>query len=427
MTREKPRIINLKDLLILPLTIPPYQRPYRWSSQSALTMYNDLYSAFESKLSEYRIGTVVLHPENDSYNIIDGQQRLTTLSILMFCFYKKLNNSDYKKLSSLLNTEKEVYNTLSINAAVSNYKILNIKLDELNSTTAEEFLSYILEQCTVVKIETDTEQESFQFFDCQNSRGKELSPQDLLKAYHLRAMKDEKESSKIKIINNWEDTDQSKLEIFFHDNLYPLICYYKGKSGLNYSSEKIKIFKGIKEDTKYNFSLYHMEANKISPHYQLTQPLIEGKNFFSYTMYYFEMYKNIEKNYLFNEKYSKKYPILDSGSGNIYIHNLFINILMFFIDRFNYDSLTPSRYHKLYKWCYSLRLVMHSVYTQTIDKYALGNHDRANKGINLFNLISQMTSPEELDSILLDTIDKKQIYYTDKNCHSKIEKAIGVK
>ena len=118
-------------------------------------------------------------------------------------------------------------------------------------------MKYILDNCSVVKIETNTEQEAFQFFDSQNSRGKELAPHDLLKSYHLREMNDEKEDVKISIINEWENTDQKDLANFFYTYLFPLSMWYREKDGLYYSVQKIKTFKGLKQNNNYNFSIYH--------------------------------------------------------------------------------------------------------------------------------------------------------------------------
>ena len=85
---------------------------------------------------------------------------------------------------------------------------------------------------------------AFQFFDSQNSRGKALSPHDLLKSYHLREMNDESESDKIEIIQAWENKNQSELEDLFADNLFPLVRWYKNKNGLIIL---LKIFKLLRE------------------------------------------------------------------------------------------------------------------------------------------------------------------------------------
>lgn len=421
MEHENLKIISLKEALKLNLSIPNYQRPYRWSTQSASLLFNDIYSAYKTNIPEYRIGSIVLHNNNNELEIVDGQQRITTLSILTYCFYKVLKSEEYKELSNLLN-KKETFDVLSSKSIVENYEILK-RHCEIIGAELKPFINYALENCSVVEIITNSEQEAFQFFDSQNSRGKALAPQDLLKSYHLREMSDCSESEKIKIINSWENEKQKELSLFFEYNLYPLIQWYRNKQGLYYSSKKINAFKGIKQNNKYHFSIYHKAANLYIEHFnsegmyeltsgekvnqfQLTQPLIAGKRFFQYTLYYFNLYKQVIK--LIESKIESNF-ISTYGSGNCYVRNLFVNIVVFFIDKFNMEELTESRLDFLYKWAYSLRVVMHSVYLETIDKYARGNHDRINKELNLFAKISEMQTPQELDSIILERVNEGQL------------------
>ena len=221
-------IISVKELFELNLTIPEYQRPYSWNVTSTNILFMDMYDAYQQRLSEYRLGSVILHKDDEKYHIVDGQQRITTLSILLYC----LGVTE----KGLLN---EQYSSLSANAILNNFIILSKKVSELQKTDCEGFKSYLLESCTVVKIVTNEEQEAFQFFDSQNSRGKELAPHDLLKSYHLREMNNEEENVKTKIINSWENMNQQELEELFKNHLFPLTQWYKWKNGLGYSSEKI--------------------------------------------------------------------------------------------------------------------------------------------------------------------------------------------
>ena len=408
------------------LGIPEYQRPYKWSPQSVLTLINDIYTAFKNNMLEYRIGTVVLHNTPTQLNIVDGQQRLTTLAILFFA----INELGINELSSSLLDAK--YNQLSSEAIVRNLSVIRKRLMGFEKQELESYSNYLLDHCTVVKIVTKDEQEAFQFFDSQNSRGKALAPHDLLKSYHLREMNDESERLKIDIVNTWESTKQSELENLFADNLFPLIRWYKNKNGLNYSIKQIDAFKGIKKSNNYNFSIYNKASNlyvekfnyeglyelasgKALNQFQLTQPLIAGSRFFKYTQHYLNLYKTLEKRifHSFNEN-----EIIQSGSGDHYIYNLFINILMFYVDRFNINSLTETRLLFFYKWAYSLRVCMKAVYRESINKYARGKSDRLNIGLNLFSVISDMQDPMELDTIILDVVSED----TFKNSKVNIER-----
>ena len=65
--------------------IPDFQRPYVWEEQQAETLVNDLLGAWRTNDGDYFLGSIVLvqHPSGDDVDIIDGQQRLTTLCILV--------------------------------------------------------------------------------------------------------------------------------------------------------------------------------------------------------------------------------------------------------------------------------------------------------------------------------------------------------
>lgn len=435
------RIVSVKDLLQEPLRIPNYQRPYKWTTESANTLFSDMYSAFCKGLPEYRIGSVVLHFENNSFNIVDGQQRLTTLSILLYVFSKYdevIAPSEYENMTKLL-TAENAFDENSEKAIIDNYTILNQKGKEFDKATLSDFANYVLNSCTLVKIVTESEQDAFQFFDSQNSRGKALAPHDLLKSYHLREVNDIPEEKITKLIAEWENTNQKGLELFFANNLYPLVQWYKNRNGLYYSVKKIKAFKGIKSDSDYNFSIYHKAASlyiesensrkslKKEPpisQFQLTQPLIAGHRFFLFTLHYYQLLKEIKL--LIDGSFPEQF-VSKNGSGNKYVRNLFVNAALFFADRFNFESLTEFRLKKLYAWCYSLRIVMYAVRIETINNYALGKNGRINNGINIFSKIAEMQSPEELDTIVFEKVSQEKLekYKTKTNYQHIWKKIFG--
>ena len=406
LIHDELKITTIKELFTMDLTLPSYQRPYSWSVKSTNTLFIDTYEAFKDGTSEYRIGSVILHKASTGkYNIVDGQQRLTTLSILLYC----LGEDNQSML-------KEKYGKLSNDNIVTNFGVLYRRTNELLINERQKYKDYLLNQCTTVQIVTDSEQEAFQFFDSQNSRGKDLAPHDLLKSYHLREMNSEVENLKVKIINRWENVNQDDLDDLFKNYLYPLTQWYRRKNGLGYSSSKIDSFKGIKGVNIYNYSVYHKASNlyveqfnangsnellasKSLNQFQLTQPLIAGRRFFYYTLHYGKLLENIQKQI---NRFHKEDEIPSRRSGDIYIKQLYECSLVFFADRFGLESLTQSVMQLLYSWSYSLRLTMHSVYPQTINKYSIGQHERLNYGIDLFTTISEMTDPEELKLLTLN-------------------------
>lgn len=426
LVKDELKIAKVKDLLDINLTLPTYQRPYRWSTKSTYTLFSDTYGAYKEDNEEYRLGAVILHKEGfNKYNIVDGQQRITTLSILLYCLGEKSHQ--------LLN---ETYSSLSEYSINENYLLLRNKLKEKN-INQEEFKMFLLERCTVVQIVTDDEQEAFQFFDSQNSRGKELAPHDLLKAYHLREMNNDEEPIKVKLINQWENLNQNDLSNLFENYLYPLTQWYKGKNGLGYSTQDIDTFKGIKRTHDYNYAIYHKASNifieqyiangnhelissKALIQFQLTHPLIAGKRFFHYILHYDKLVEEIQEKI---KRHHKAEEIPDNGSGNIYIKQLYECSLIFFADRFGVGSLTPEVMNRLYSWSYSLRIAMHSVYVQSINKYALGRHERANYGLDMFFLINEMTDPKELEMLVMKK--PKFVYDRYENIYALLKERNG--
>lgn len=433
LLKDELAIKNINDLFDINLSLPSYQRPYKWSIKATNTLFLDTYNAYKEGLHEYRLGSIILHKENERYNIVDGQQRLTTLSILLYCLVYCLEKYNQGLL-------KEKYNQASRNTIVTNLRILSKRVNELEKNERDKYKAYLLKRCTVVRIVTDSEQDAFQFFDSQNSRGKELAPHDLLKSYHLREMDSEDEEQKIKIINKWESIDQHRLEDLFKIHLYPLTQWYKGNDGLGYSSNKIDVFKGINNTNVFNFALYHKASNIFVEQFnhngsnellasgflnqfQLTQPLVAGKRFFNYTHHYEELLSKIEDLIIKDHYPNEANEIPAKRSGDLYILHLYKSILLFFSDHFGIEKLSKNIRKQLYSWSYSLRLTMQSVYPQTINKYALGKHERLNLDLNLFSKINDMHDVEDLKLIVLnqpENVDSNYIKY--KTISDKIKK-----
>ena len=79
-------ILPVSECLQLNLLIPDYQRPYKWSVSSIDTMLWDINDAIQQRLIfsdyKYRIGTIILHKSDQKLNVVDGQQRLISLTLI---------------------------------------------------------------------------------------------------------------------------------------------------------------------------------------------------------------------------------------------------------------------------------------------------------------------------------------------------------
>lgn len=417
---KEPDIIPIKEALSYQISIPIYQRPYRWQEQTVLTLLNDIMEACDRNISEYRIGTLILHDQGaNSFGIVDGQQRMTTLTLLLLILGYEEGNL------SLLEAH---YPEASIRAVKRNVMLLERKVREIEhrrgSGYIEKLKVYVLERCHVVRIMTDSEQEAFQFFDSQNSRGKALAPHDLLKSYHLREMNDESEDVKRRIIDHWENLDQDQISRLFEDYLYPLISWQKRKNGYGYDSSKIHVFKGIKQKKQYSYATYHKASHlfieefngknynillgqqELTP-FLLTSPIIAGKRFFEFVAYYFDLIRDLEK-MLVHEL--EDYLLPHRLTGDAYTRQLFVCSVVMFVDRFGKDYRDDMRFiNILYTWAYSLRLSLHSVRKESINNYAIGNSNTNYLNhIAMFELISEMMEPQDIEEIVLEKISRNR-------------------
>ena len=74
------------------LCVPEYQRPYKWTLKNVSQLIDDILRFKDKKA--YRLGTIVLHKDKkdnkDRYNIVDGQQRITTIILLLKAIQKNI-------------------------------------------------------------------------------------------------------------------------------------------------------------------------------------------------------------------------------------------------------------------------------------------------------------------------------------------------
>ena len=174
--------MSVESLLSVNLSIPDYQRPYKWSIKNITDLLVDTENAINEgeKYSSfrYRVGTIILHynEKTSSFDIVDGQQRC--ISFLLLKLYLKPDMSD----CSLLNTNFSHPDSQSNIHA--NYLFIRDWFAAKKDTDKERFLDAFSKLLEVVVLVVPKESEAFQLFDSQNTRGRELDPHDLLKAFH---------------------------------------------------------------------------------------------------------------------------------------------------------------------------------------------------------------------------------------------------
>ena len=221
------------------LTIPEYQRPYKWTAKNANQLLDDIEDAMNANKETYRVGTLILHIDREGkYNIVDGQQRTITFSLLLDCL-------DQGPISFLKQpVSQDAYNLHNV---MNNHRALGRRISKLliDEKEKRDLTEYILGHCEMIVVITDDLSEAFQFFDSQNARGKSLYPHDLLKAYHLREMSGVDVIETERIVKIWEELDQKKLAILFNQYLYRLKEWVRGNRSGELTEHNIDIFKGV--------------------------------------------------------------------------------------------------------------------------------------------------------------------------------------
>ena len=409
------------------LRIPSYQRPYKWNRKHIRNLFYDLRDAMGKK--EYQIGSVILH-ENDGYDIVDGQQRLISISLFLHLL-DDLEN--YKGAKQLLSAA--VFGELSCYHASENYNEWKNLTQLVGENEAKDICNFLLENCAVSVITMPQERlsEAFQLFDSQNNRGKSLEPHDLLKAYHLRKEDTEDE----RIVEKWEQFVEDKdlsLKELFDKHLFRMRRWSRGETGLTnkrygsylrFTEDYIDDFKGV--DLNQNFpylELYrHIENFPMS----ITMPIIDGSKFFEYIESAHETIKD-HKDFL-NERLGfsdepeegEKNVAYPEGMLNIYnsskgrylkCHNIFLNICSLFADRFGKYELSKEIVETLFIWSYYPRVKSKAIYDATVGNYAAGGRFRQKEVQKLFQLLSHAVTPNDfmvkIDRELFEnyTVDK---------------------
>ena len=410
------------------LRIPSYQRPYKWNRKHIRNLFYDLRDAMGKK--EYQIGSVILH-ENDGYlDIVDGQQRLISISLFLHLL-DDLEN--YKGAKQLLSAA--VFGELSCYHASENYNEWENLTQLVGENQAKDICNFLLENCSVSEITMPQERlsEAFQLFDSQNNRGKSLEPHDLLKAYHLRKQDTEDE----RIVEKWEqfveDEDLSLKELF-DKHLFRMRRWSRGETGLTnkrygsylrFTEDFIDDFKGV--DLNQNFPYLELYRHIENLPMSITMPIIDGSKFFEYIESAYETIK--EHKDFFNEELGfsnepegeEKNVAYPEGMLNIYnsskgrylkCHNIFLNICSLFAERFGKNELSKEIVETLFIWSYYPRVKSKAIYDATVGNYVAGGRFRQKEIQKLFQLLSHAVTPNDfmikIDRELFEnyTVDK---------------------
>lgn len=405
------------------LSIPNYQRPYKWSVENVRQLLDDLnHHRIHQPNSAYRLGTLVIHRKDQCYHIVDGQQRLVTLALILYHL-----NKDDASINKFL--DNKFTHPVSQYNIYHNYQLIGRYLDMLDSGSRQRLLNFIDEQCEFVWIELTNQNEAFQFFDSQNARGKSLAPYDLLKAYHLRAIPSD-HPNKLDYVMRWERAIDGtpSLDQVISKTLFCLRQWSKSRRADDFTVKQLSVFKGVTLKDPYpylnavraNLALYQehqanpwrMVQPSPSP-FQTTQPLIDGELFFMYIDHYVQMYHRLfDKDqgalngyfltYGASEDKISYLKAMDyNGShrtGDGYLRILFYAMVLMYYDKFATHGLDVAL-SRIFNWVFRERLNKERIDWGTIEKIVA-------KRDGLFDVLLHAIHPEQIANFIVMPLSK---------------------
>lgn len=233
MARIHAKAKTVRELLDkVKYSIDYYQREYKWRKKQVSDLIEDLSIDFleyyepnhdrqeVEQYGHYFLGSIIINNKNEKKYIVDGQQRLTTITLL-FIYLNHLQrvrednvslrelifSEKYSKKSFNINIEErtecmkklleegeyEINNdSLSVKNILDRYHDIEIKFpDELKEDALPYFIDWLIENVQLVEINTTTDEDAYTIFETMNDRGLSLAPADMLKGYLLANIESE--------------------------------------------------------------------------------------------------------------------------------------------------------------------------------------------------------------------------------------------
>jgi hypothetical protein len=340
------------------LNIPEYQRPYLWGKKDVDKLIRDLKEHFSGDLAgrpDFYLGSIILHRQGRLLNVIDGQQRLTTIALLL----KAAGVSDHVPVIDFTSPS-------STQQIRNNYKYLCSSVSELKS------LHDLSERINVTLVVTDREDDAYTFFETQNTGGVRLGGVDIIKAYHLRAITDKAPRSNAAI--KWERKSELKevVKLLLKARYWKYYKPVEAPKRNNKTGLKNAIVDEFSEKTRknsladYGFALSRLQQDADGwkgdipafP-FSIRQPLNDGENLIDYIVSFCSLYSEVLP-YKKGKWEDKSYEsfinrVIKPVDGTLFLKELFEISLLSYAHRFGTAKLYEAALW-IFRCAYELRL-----------------------------------------------------------------------
>lgn len=182
-------------------TIPLYQRAYAWEDKQLVQLIEDIQDVAED--ANYYIGSLIVAKQNNKYEVVDGQQRLTSLFLLLNCLgvnvkptltfaCREKSNYTLRNIEELLTENRSKLDMDRIESGIQRgVKILSHEIAK-DDFDKESFM-HKLAKVIVYRIEVPENTDLNRYFEIMNTRGEQLEQHDILKATLMSNLSDDAE------------------------------------------------------------------------------------------------------------------------------------------------------------------------------------------------------------------------------------------
>jgi uncharacterized protein with ParB-like and HNH nuclease domain len=230
-TASKPKELTIKALLSNDKYIVPiYQRNYSWKEGQIMQLLQDVWDKHKDNSgSRYYIGTLIVDKHDNGFEVIDGQQRYTTIILINAIIHKnfdKLDSIDQSNLEFDARREVKEYIKFVYSNGYDKNKILqesecrNIRdalgviktfLEKKRSEDSfDGYIKYFYNNVKIIRINVPDGTDVNHYFEIMNTRGEQLEAHEILKAWLYKHIGEENKSSFAKI---WEACSQIGVRI----------------------------------------------------------------------------------------------------------------------------------------------------------------------------------------------------------------------
>ncbi len=274
------------------LAIPGYQRIYCWQDKNVERLLDDIWNLEEEQV--YHLGSVILQKDETLLgtdktpllNIIDGQQRLITLSLIF-----QILNDDRSPLLSQEMKSSEAKQYIAYNKYLIQNYIEKFKLSKEEAEKKIQIFDKSL-KFTVLILESSALDLAYTFFSNQNKQGVPLSNYDLLKSHHLRFIADERWAKHLaqkwdKIIKESDSGKSYKISTTLGLYLFRMRNWLYHNDWNNSNKYKVK--------EEFEASRYIPEIPPFGEKFDYNEAIQGGTHFFAYTDYFMKQCEYFHK------------------------------------------------------------------------------------------------------------------------------------